>query len=67
MLANEMKMRLNELHVERLLASGEGLAADGAYMADLKDEIAEVTHAYVAAAVTEIATLRAELSGPQVG
>jgi hypothetical protein len=36
-------------------------------MADLYDEIAEVSAAYVGAAVTEIATLRAELFGPQVG
>jgi hypothetical protein len=38
-----------------------------AYMADLDDEIAEVSDAYVGAAVTEIATLRAELFGPQMG
>jgi len=36
-------------------------------MADLRDEIAAASHAYVGAAVTEIATLRAQLSGPQVG
>jgi hypothetical protein len=65
--AIELQMRLKELQAERLLASSAGLAADGAYMADLKDEIAEVRAAYVGAAVTEIATLRAELFGPQVG
>jgi hypothetical protein len=36
-------------------------------MADLDDEIAEVSHAYIGAAVTEIATLRADLFGSQVG
>lgn len=36
-------------------------------MADLDCEIAEATQAYVATAVTEIATLRAELFGPQMG
>jgi hypothetical protein len=36
-------------------------------MADLDGEIEATTHAYVQAAVTEIGTLRAELSGPQVG
>jgi len=36
-------------------------------MADLDGEIADATHAYVGAAVTEIALLRAELSGPQLG
>jgi hypothetical protein len=65
--AIELQIRLNELQTERLLASRQGLGADTAYMADLEDEIAEVSDAYVAAAVTEIATLRAELFGPQLG
>ena len=63
----EMRIRLQELHAERLLASSEGLDADTAYIAYLDEEIAEVRDAYVGAAVTEIATLRAELFGPQVG
>ena len=45
----------------------EGLAEDPAYMADLHDEIKVTRHAYVAAAVTEIAVLRAELSEPLWG
>ena len=65
--AIELQIRLNELQAERLLASSEGLAADTAHMADLEDEIAEVSDAYVGAAVTEIAMLRGELFGPQVG
>jgi hypothetical protein len=65
--AIKLQIRLRELHAERLLASSNGLAADPAYMADLDDEIAEVSTAYAGAAVTEIATLRAELFGPQVG
>jgi len=36
-------------------------------MADLNQEIEFCRHLYVCAAVTEIATLRAELSGPQEG
>jgi hypothetical protein len=70
MLAIEMHNRLKELQAERTLASSAGLATDTAYtayMADLDDEIAEASDAYVGAAVTEIATLRAELFGPQVG
>jgi hypothetical protein len=63
----ELHIRLKELQAERLLASSEGLAANTAYMADLEDEIAEVSDAYVGAAVTEIAALRGELFGPQVG
>jgi len=65
--AIDLQIRLRELRVERLLAASEGLGADTAYMADLDGEIAEVGDAYVAAAVTEIATLRGELFGPQVG
>jgi hypothetical protein len=63
----ELHIRLKELQAERLLASSEGLAANTAYMADLEDEIAEVSDAYVGAAVTEIAARRGELFGPQVG
>jgi hypothetical protein len=67
MLAIEIQIRLKALEAERLLASSQGLATDRAYMADLDDEIAEVSAAYVGAAVREIATLRAELFGPHVG
>ena len=65
--AVEMHTHLLELQAERALASIEGLAVNSAYMADLGGEIEATTSAYVGAAVTEIATLRAELSGPQVG
>ena len=36
-------------------------------MADLDEELEYCRRLYVAAAVTEMATLRAELFGPQVG
>jgi hypothetical protein len=65
--AIELQIRLRALQAERLLASSAGLAANAAYMADLDDEIAEVSAAYAGAALTEIATLRAELFGPQLG
>ena len=67
MSANEMQSQLQELQIERALASLEGLADQAAYMADLDQEIAAARFAYVGAAVTEIATLRAQLSGPQLG
>jgi hypothetical protein len=67
MSAIEIQSHLQQLQAERALASIEGLAGDSAYMADLDDEIAATVHAYVAAAVTDIATLRGELSGPQYG
>ncbi len=67
MSAIEMQSQLQELQIERALASLEGLADQASYMADLDQEIAATRFAYVGAAVTEIATLRAQLSGPQVG
>jgi hypothetical protein len=65
--AIEVHDHLLELRAERTLAVIEGLPVDSAYIADLDGEIEATTSAYVGAAVTEIATLRAELSGPQVG
>jgi hypothetical protein len=67
MFATEMHTHLQELQAERALASIEGLSNDSAYMDDLDEEIAATHSAYVGAAVTEIASLRAQLSGPQVG
>jgi hypothetical protein len=65
--AIEIHAHLLDLQAERTLASIEGLAANPAYVADLDGEIEATAGAYVGAAVTEIATFRAELSGPQVG
>jgi hypothetical protein len=67
MYAVEVQIHLSELLVERALALLEGLASNGAYMADLDEEIAATRHAYIGAAITDIATLRGELSGPQLG
>jgi hypothetical protein len=67
MFAIEMQNHLQQLQAERALALIEGLGSYSPYMADLDEEIAATRTAYVGAAVTEIATLRAELSGPQVG
>ena len=63
MTAIKMQHHLQDLEAERALASIEGLAEDPAYMDDLHDEIEATRHAYIAAAVTEIAVLRADLSG----
>ena len=65
--ASEVRAHLLELEAERTRAVIEGLAVNPAYVADLDGEIEATTSAYVGAAVTEIATLRAELFGPQVG
>ena len=50
-----------------MLAIEIGLSADGAYMADLDEEITACRAAYVGAAVTEIAVMRGELSGALAG
>jgi hypothetical protein len=65
--ATDVKRHLDLLNEERELAVEIGLAADGAYMADLEDEIVACRAAYVGAAVTEIASMRAELSGALLG
>ena len=65
--AVEMHTHLLELQAERALASIEGLTVNSAYMADLDEEIEATARAYMGAAVTEIATFRAQLSGPQLG
>jgi hypothetical protein len=67
MSAADLHNQIQELESERMLASLEGLSTDPAYMTDLADELGATRHAYIGAAVTEIATLRAELSGPQLG
>ena len=59
--------QLRELQAEWALASLDDRIGDAAYMADLRDEIEATRHSYVGAAVTEIATLRAQLSARQVG
>ena len=58
---------LEVLQEERALAHLTGLIHDADYVADLDDDIAASTHAYVGLAVTEIATLRGELFGPNFG
>jgi hypothetical protein len=59
--AVEIQDDLRMLYVERALAELEGLASDPTYMADLLDDIQAHRSAFVGAAVTEIASLRAEL------
>jgi hypothetical protein len=65
--AYDVQRHLNLLHEERALAIQIGLGADQSYMADLDDEIAACRAAFVGAAVTEIASMRAQLSGPLLG
>jgi hypothetical protein len=67
MTAIDARLELHRLHFERLAATEAGLGGNATYMQDLDTEIEASRVAYVALAVTEVATLRAQLSGPQVG
>ena len=67
MTAIDARLELQRLQVERLEAADAGLGENATYMASLETDIAASRAAYVALAVTEIASLRAELSGAQVG
>ena len=67
MSAFELHTQLRELHAERQLAEETGVARIASYMADLERDIARSQAAYTGAAVTEIASFRAQISGPNFG
>jgi hypothetical protein len=58
---------LAELREEYATAAAHGLTDHPAYRADLDEAIEAARAAYVCAALTEIASFRAQLSGPQEG
>ena len=60
----ELRRHVAELEAERALAQRNGLGEIAAYMDDLEEELDYRRRLYVAASVTEIASMRAELSGP---
>jgi hypothetical protein len=62
-----IRTQLVELEAERVRAlTGEAAQRDSR-LADLREDIAIWRELYVVAGVTEIAALRAELGGPQIG
>jgi hypothetical protein len=65
--AAELRERLADLRLERELARVEGLDGNALYMRDIERDIAGARAAFVGTAVTEIATLRGELSGRPQG
>ena len=67
MSARDMRVYLGQLMAERLEATEAGLGQNAVYMSELEEDLAAAREAYVGLAVTEIATLRGQLSGPQVG
>jgi hypothetical protein len=56
-----------ELEAERALAEATGVAMIGRYIEDLDWELDAWRQVYVTAAVTEIASLRAQLDGHLLG
>ena len=67
MAAADARTWLRRLEAERLDAIDAGHGENAVYMAELQDDLAASRVAYVGLAITEIATLRAQLAGPQVG
>jgi len=67
MTANDVRTHLGRLVAERLDAIDAGLGDNAAYMSELEQDLNAARGAYVGLAVTEIATLRSQLWGPQVG
>jgi hypothetical protein len=65
--ALDARTQLRRLQAERLDAVEAGLGGNALYMADLNNDIEASRALYVGLAVTEIASLRAQLSGPQLG
>ena len=63
----ELRTQLLALEAERSAALAWGLADLPLYRDDLQGEIDVTRAAYTTAAVTEIASLRSALSGPQLG
>ena len=67
MSCSALRTELGRLSAERLDAVDAGLGENALYMEHLASEIAACRAAYVGTAVTEIASLRGQLSGPQQG
>jgi hypothetical protein len=65
--ALDARTKLRRLQAERLDAVEAGLGDNALYMNDLEHDLEASLATFVGLAVTEIATLRAQLSGPQVG
>ena len=67
MTAHDVRLRLGRLAAERLDAIEAGLGGNATYMRELEQDLKAARASYVGLAVTEIATLRGQLSGAQNG
>lgn len=67
MSSHDVRLQLGRLTAERLDAIDAGLGSNVTYMRGLQQDLVAARTAYVGLAVTEIATLRGQLFGPQAG
>ena len=65
--AVDIQVELRQLYVERAIAELQAGALDADYMTELLADIAAHRSALVSAVVTEIASLRADLTGQLQG
>jgi hypothetical protein len=65
--AVDAQIEVRRLESERAAALDAGLAANALFMADLDEDLAAARATYAGLAVTEIATLRAQLGAPLRG
>ena len=65
--AAEALERLRDLRFELAIADRSGLLTDADYAQDIQEDLAASEQVFVGLAVTEIATLRAELTAPLRG
>lgn len=67
MSADDVRAQLGRLAAERLDAIEAGLGRNAVYMRELEQDLHAALASYVGIAVTEIASLRGQLWGPQTG
>ena len=67
MSAHDVRLQLGRLAAERFAAIEAGLGDNAIYMRELDQDLTAARASYLGLAVTEIATLRGQLCGPQVG
>jgi hypothetical protein len=65
--AYDVRLQLGRLGAERLDAIEAGLGGNAMYMRKLEADLTAARASYVGLAVSEIATLRGQLCGPQNG
>lgn len=65
--AAEARRRLEDLRFELWMARPAGLDVDASYVQEIQEDISASEELFVGLAVTEIASLRAQLGSPLLG